>query len=423
MKLSPIPKKTSKVNSELSIGLEPHTKRFTDDDADPISFMCKMHPNNELSPEYVVKIQVFDDQGGPEDFIDTLKKMQIVQEGQNIQTNADRVKLIRQIFSGSTMDAFENELPDTGAISNDVYDKALQAMTRVVFQIKAARNQKRAMKLLKKPIEWSFSNYANRMKKMNDYIRYFPKLANGETPTPMPTDEFHKVLHNNLSAHYQKFMRQAEYDPTVDTFHHYVEYISRCCEPDDLVRNAVISNKQPQDVDKAWKSSTPKKNKRKQGNNNYHHDKDGGGKPYGNNKRQKRKFCIHHKWCDHTTNECKVVQSQMKNVPPPKKFEKRSNDFHSMEKVLESDDFHTMVKEGVTKTCNSLFKAFKQEIAEDLLLIEQAPAKRKAAPLADNECDENSAYKALLSLNQAPLDDTDMPSDEEAKATDNSDGY
>ena len=409
------PRKTYKVNSELSIGLEPHIKKYDDDDAKPISYTCKMHPDSEISAEYVVKIDIFDNQGSPEDFIDTVKKMETVQEGQNIKTNEDRVKLIRQIFSGSTIDAFENQMPTTGSISDEVYKKAIVEMTKVVFPDKAARNQKRAMKKLRKPIDWTFREYANRMKKMNDYLPFFPPLPNGATPTSMSDEEFHEILHDGLPrVNYQDEMRRQDYDPTVDTFQNFVEWIERRCESLDTDREAIINKKQAPSKD-LEKSSFKKK--RKQGNN-IHFEKDGGYKP-GDTKRQKRKFCIHHRWCDHTTNECKVVQNQMKNVPPSKKFDKRSNDYHSMEKLLKTEDFHVMVKEGVTKTCNSLFKAFKKEIQEDLLLIEtNTPTKRKAS-LANNE---NDAYVGLISLNQAS-DVADKPFDEESNVIGNSDDY
>ena len=107
---------------------------------------------------------------------------------------------------------------------------------------------------------------------------------------------------------------------------------------------------------------------------------------------------MHHKWCDHTTEECKVVQAQMKKVPPHQKFGRKPTprDLLNVE-LLKNKEFFSMIKDNVEKSCSKMFKAFKKEISEDFNLIEEG--KRKADAL-----DENQAYDKLMMapLHEAP---------------------
>ena len=65
-------------------------------------------------------------------------------------------------------------------------------------------------------------------------ITFFPLLPDGSKPKPMPNDEFLELLHDALpKTGYQNVMQQHDYDPTQDTFHNFVQWIERRCEPFD----------------------------------------------------------------------------------------------------------------------------------------------------------------------------------------------
>ena len=155
MKVTTPTNSNAKVDFQLSIGLEPPVKRIDIDEmVKPKSFTCKMHPNKKDSAEFLVKIYAFSD-GSPEEYIETLKQLTVVQVGQNVKKNEDIVVLYKQIFEGTLLEAFENELPndDDTPITGDVFNRGRNAMTKIVFPDKAVRHQKKAMKKIKKTYE------------------------------------------------------------------------------------------------------------------------------------------------------------------------------------------------------------------------------------------------------------------------------
>ena len=327
MKVTTTTNSNSKVDFQLSIGLEPPPKRSDDDDkVKPKSFTCKMHPGKKDSAEFLVKIYSFSD-GSPEEYIETLRQLATVQVRQNVKKNEDVVVLYKQIFEGALLEAFENEIPseENAEISDEHLKKGRNAMTKIVFPDKAVRHQKKAMKKIKKPMKMKIREFANRMKKINEMLTFFPLLPDGSKPKPMPNDEFLELLHDTLpKTGYQNVMQQHDYDPTQDTFHNFVQWIERRCEPFD---DREPRNKKDGPMDKP----IPKK---KQASKRKH---DGNNTP-GNGEsaaKKGRKYCIHHKWCDHTTDECKVIKAMYQEHAPPKKYaqQKKANEIHMIQKL------------------------------------------------------------------------------------------
>ena len=201
-------------------------------------------------------------------------------------------------------------------------------MKRARFPENAAREQKKAMKRVK----WNMNNFttfrafANRMKKINDLIAHFPKLPDGSTPVPMPKDELHEALHDAMPWEtFRSEVKRRKYDPSTDTFHGFIDWIKNCCEPFATRKEKASSG----NLDKP----IPKKNKRK-------NDNQTNGKVDTNPNKKQRKWCLHHKWCDHTTDDCKVVKSQMAKVAAYNKADK-TKDFHAM---ALAEDFHATVE-------------------------------------------------------------------------------
>ena len=399
--------KPAKVDFQLSIGLEPPAKRIEDDDkVKPLSFTCKVHPNKTNSPEFTVKIYQFSD-GSPEEFIETCKKLETVEMKQNIKKNDEKVVLVQQIFEGALLEAFENELPSpssTDPVTDAHIEKGMIAMTKIIFPDKAARNQKKAMKKIRKPKDMTFREFANRMKKINEMLPWFPPLADGSQPKPMPQDEFLEMLHDALpKIGYQNKMQEHDYDPSQDTFHRFVEWIERRCEPFDDREPRNKTNKNNKD---ALDKSIPKKSnksKRKIDNQQSQASGERSGK-------KGRKFCYHHKWCDHTTDECKVMQQlHEKHAPPRKHYDKTAHDLHLMEErvdernkeFVDSPEFSAACKKFCAHHCSRLFKVFKNEIKEDFHMMEP-----------NDDDNEERAYLKKLKLNQASDESTDEEKNE-----------
>ena len=260
MKLSLPSNLKSKTGYQLCIGLEEPPKRDIDDVEKAISFTCHRVPDDTDSPKYELKAYPFEDDGTCEQYIKTFMWLIKIEKGQNITTNMDKVILVRQLFKGAALTAFETELPAADQpITNGQLKKAFAAMPKVVFPDKALRNQKKAMKRLKKPREMSFRNFANRVKVLNDYIPYFPVLPDGSTPKSLPQDELMELLHDALpKASYQDVMQQHDYDPTTDTLQGFIDWVERRCEPFDSKPN------NPPKIDKA----IPKKKRGRTDKNN-----------------------------------------------------------------------------------------------------------------------------------------------------------
>ena len=65
-----------------------------------------MHPNKKDSAKFPVKIYSFSD-GSPEEYIETLHQLTIVQVGQNVKKNEDIMVLYKQIFEGALLEALQ----------------------------------------------------------------------------------------------------------------------------------------------------------------------------------------------------------------------------------------------------------------------------------------------------------------------------
>lgn len=394
MKVVPPQNKTKRAQFQLCIPLEPPPPRNSDDEViKPIAFTCKMNPKDKNSSEFVIKVYKVGDDTTVENLLETFKQMVAVEAGQALKKNEDRVTLVRQLFEGSLLTAFENELPGLDAsnkpitIENGHYDAGIEAIKKVVFPDKAARNHKKAMRKVKLPLNMKFRVFANRFKKQNDFLPFFPLLANGTKPTPLAEEELLECLHDALPwENFRERIQAQGYDPTTDTFHNFIQWVEERCEP--FMRPP--KNRSTGDV------PIPKKKRKpdNQSGGKTHHD--------SSNKKQ-RKFCLYHKYCDHTTDECKVVKSSLSKVAQYNKSDK-SKDFHAM---LTSQDFQLMQDKRTASICSKLFKAFKNDIKEEFHLMERSPVKDNV-----NE-NENDAYINALKLNQADDGSAKCPSDEE----------
>src|SRR6056300_455953 len=121
-------------------------------------------------------------------------------------------------------------------INGDHLKRGIEAMKRVVFPDKAARNQKKTMKKLCKPVTMTFRTFANHLQKMNSYLGMFPDLPDGKSSTAFSLEEFQEVLDEALpKTGYQEKMQQHDYDPTTDDFHKFVDWVEGHCETFDNV--------------------------------------------------------------------------------------------------------------------------------------------------------------------------------------------
>ena len=392
MKLAPKATENLKTAFQLCIPLEEPPKRDPSNGEKPISFVCSREPGNKDAAPYQIKAYPFEDGDNCEQFIKTKKLFDDIIKGQEIETNANLVTLVRQLFKGSALTAFENEIPidPTAVIEDDMYVKAWRSMTAAVFPAKAARNQKKAMKRIRKPIDMSFRAFANRMKRLNEYLAHFPKHANGRSIKPMPDDEFLELLHDALPRNgYQDVMQQHDYDPTTaKDLQEFIEWIERRCEPFD--------KKEPRNV---MDQKIPKKKRGRKSDNEQQQPT--------SKKQRNEKFCLIHGHCSHTSEQCDRLKelakaekveraAKQERYKSKNKDDKRNNkpkDFHLGERGFDESELTRVV----AKTCTKLFKEFKRGFEES-----------KAPMVDDMGDDENQAY--MRKLNR---DESDSSSDEE----------
>src|SRR6056300_1919502 len=143
-------------------------------------------------------------------------------------------------------------------------------------------------------------------------------------------------------------MQEHDYDPTTDDFHKFVDWVERRCELFDNVDR----NSKPDEKPASRKGGKRKNDKQPEGENpKFSHP---------NPKKRPCKYCMHYKWCDHTTEECKVVQAQMKKVPPHQKAARKpSKDMLSVE-LFKNKEFYAIIKDNVERSCSKMFKAFRK---------------------------------------------------------------
>ena len=374
----------TKASFQLCIPLEEPPKRDPNDPEKPIGFSCLRDPTNNDSPKYTIKVFPYEDGQSCEQFLRTKEHFEAIKKGQNITANMDQVILVRQLFKGSAITAFDNALPNgaNANITNAAYTRAWKSMTAAVFPNKAGREQKKAMKKIRKPLDMSFRTFANRMKKMNEYLRHFPPNDNGRAISTMEDDEFIEVLHDALPRNgYQDEMQKHDFDPTNGDLQAFIEWIEKRCEPFD--------KKEPRNpVDQ----KIPKK---KRGRDNKSH----GQQP--SSKHQKTdKYCMLHGHGNHSTEQCEKLKEiankeKAERAARNERFKSKSKDFTKNTKDMhlgELEDSESqlsrMIANTVTKTCNQLFKGFKRELEgsthESHMLEDMSP---------DNE---NDAYTNRL---------------------------
>ena len=90
---------------------------------------------------------------------------------------------------------------------------------------------------------------------------------------------------------------------------------------------------------------------------------------------------LHHKWCDHTTDECKVLKAMYEKHAPTKNFQhqKKAHNMHMIDEAsqkysknfLESEECFAILKKQIQKINNPLFKAMKSEIRDELFMINE----------------------------------------------------
>lgn len=389
-------KHISKASVNLLDGLGLATiHREMDDSTEKISFECKRKPNEKHSPTFTIELIPYEDGDAIEVFLQTREKVDAIAKGQNLKTNAEIVGLVRQAFTGSVLDAFEAVIKKDEDPDDYIMDKAYLAMTQVVFPPGATRTQKRALRKIKKPIDLSFRKFGNRLIRLNEYFPYFPPGSKGTIPKPLPEDELVDIMYDALpKVHYRDQMRKLGFDPADHSLQEFINWVEERCEPFDTKETPSESK---MDIDKPIpRKNKGKKNKRKAQD----HDNEPPTK-------QVAKRCSLHGPGRHTTDQCKVLKEYIKklqeeraNKPPYKsRNERKKEDFHYLEGLFKSEDFHSMLCKEVGTVCNKFFRGFKRDLEqandEDHHMVD------------DMAPDEHKAYTALLSLNKSTSDSSD----------------
>ena len=351
-----------------------------DDDRKTLSFTLRNDPSQgKNSTTWVRTIQEFEN-GTPEELLLLLNAMDEICTGQSLDTPDQKIMLVRRIFKGSALTAFEGALPSTnGPVTDDMWLIGIQAIKESVFPDppQAARTQKKAMKALKKPYGISFRAFANRMHKLNKYIALFPRRG-GTVPKPFPEEEFLEMLHDALPlSGYQDVMKQHGYEPDTSDLDTFIKWVETRCEPMDKKFQAEV----------LAKPIPRKQGKRKSAKNG----KQSGERP---NKRAKM-FCMFHgNDRDHTTEECKVLKAMCEERKSGKEKSgkksgnwnskgKKSQDFHATEvakAICGNEDFHAMIRNVTVKTCNQILKAQKRmrdSDDEDVYMVDDQNTKYK----------------------------------------------
>lgn len=415
-------KPTTAAERQLVMGLEPPAPRDPDDKVKPITFVCSRKPGKASSPTYELKFYVFVDGEPPETFIDTLKHIEAISKGQGLKTNNERVDVVRQLFADtSLLTAFENELTDQlkdsddEVVSDEVYAKCIAAMTKIVFPERASRLQRDGMRRLKKPDNMTFRVFANRMKKMNEYLSYFPATKNGTPAKPMTDYELLECLHNSLPnvLYKDEMKRQNYYAPDDDDFAGMCDWVENRCEYFDKknARDDAATNLLNKPIPRKEKRKFKESNERFKNENGDAKSKPKGGNDGNGRGGKKRRFCMHHKWGDHGTHECPVVKATVAKLAPHKRNEK-SEDHHLMDDsattafaaFLKSDEYKQSLKEACTGVCNQLFKGFKRKLEEENFIIDDEVVGPR---------NENDAYEAALNLD---IDDEEKNDDNKPKS-------
>jgi hypothetical protein len=268
---------------------------------DILKFKLLSNPTDKDGPTYEMQVKIFKS-GTPEEFIKTLIALKKVLKGQNITTGQAQYAMARRLFNGEALTSFNNVSTQVGTETVQNLEIVLKKLAGSVFPLRAYAMQKQAMRrFMRKPRDSTIREYVDRILELNDYLVYFPTKEGEAEATKLPDEEILDILVFGIPNTWQKKMVELGFDSLSHTPNEFIEICERISfgETTETGQNVKTKQNASEKGAKLLPNSS-EKNFTKTKKNSYVPNKE--------------KFCPLHKTYGHDSNDCKVIQAQVKRM-------------------------------------------------------------------------------------------------------------
>ena len=142
-----------------------------------IELKCRAGATSASAVSYKKHIRLFE-VGSPQEFVDVSRAIEEVWTQNNITAPADKVNIVRMVVKGESFTTFEDSISiqqGEGDLTNEMVEKAMDAVAEATFPHRALFHQKRWMQNgMKKPRALSSRQAVAALTKMNNALPYFP---------------------------------------------------------------------------------------------------------------------------------------------------------------------------------------------------------------------------------------------------------
>ena len=254
------------------------------------SYKCKNDPSDKDSMTYQVDIPFFSS-GTPEEWINFKSNLNDVFRGQGIAEGQSRFNVVKRLLKGSALTAFEMEEKKLEEFTCKTFDQCMASVANGIFHRGAYRTQKDYIRFnTKKPMKLKANEWVDRVLELNSLLEKFPPPKTGKKPEKIPQDELLSILLYGLPEKWREHMQLQGFDEETDSVKDFKEH----CENLERVE---------QDS-KPTKESNKKKRKKDEGSS----------ESRKKSRRTNKRCLLHGDNCNHTTDECRTLQQQAKNM-------------------------------------------------------------------------------------------------------------
>ena len=268
---------------------------------DMLKFKLLSNPTDKDGPTYEMQVKIFKS-GTPEEYIKTLIALKKVLKGQNITTGQAQYAMARRLFNGEALTSFNNASAKVGTETVQNLEIVLKKVAGSVFPLRAYAMQKQAMRrFMRKPRESTIREYVDRILELNDYLVYFPTKDGEADATKLPDEEILDILVFGIPNTWQKKMVELGFDSLSHTPNEFIEVCERISFGETTETGQTVKAKQnaSEKGAKLLPNSSVKNFSKIKNNNNL---------------KNKEKYCPLHKTYGHDSNDCKVIQAQVKRM-------------------------------------------------------------------------------------------------------------
>mgnify|MGYP001048519339 CR=1 FL=1 len=287
-----------------------------------MTFKLRTVPDKSDSPTFELTVPFFST-GTVEEWILVKQKITKVLAGLNATTGPTKYSITRSLLRGRAATTF-TQAAQGKTETNENYKDVLNTVSRSIFPPRAAQTQRRYMRrYIRKPKEISARDHVARIVELNSYFDDFPLDENGDTVERLETDEILDNLDFGNPNAWQKQMILQNFDPVSNTLDDFVAFCERLEQADTV--NEFNNNSNSNKNTKSTSSTTTT----------------GGGK--SKRKRDSKDCLLHGKDCGHSTDECRTLKAQAKNMKATYDAQTREG----KRKLKEKHELNALIAEAV----------------------------------------------------------------------------